>query len=161
MVSLFCILSLALLVLFGVKFVKALKEGMEYDEGPTGFYLVMVIIFGILSAVFLGWIFCLINTVGTGATIDKKIAMYEEENTSIEENIDVIVRSYMNFEASTYGQLKDKDAINLVSLFPELKSDTLVQQQINVYVSNNNKIKTLKEEKIDLSKEKWKLYFGR
>ena len=87
--------------------------------------------------------------------------MYEEENASIEESIDVTVRSYMDFEASTYGELKDKDAINLVSLFPELKSDTLVQKQIEVYVANNDKIKQLKEEKIDLSKSKWKLYFGR
>ena len=67
----------------------------------------------------------------------------------------------MDFEASTYGELKDKDAINLVSLFPELKSDSLVQKQIEVYLANNAKIKELKEDEIDLSKAKWKLYFGR
>ena len=87
--------------------------------------------------------------------------MYEEENASIEESIDVTVRNYMDFEASTYGELKDKDAINLVSLFPELKSDSLVQKQIEVYLANNAKIKELKEDEIDLSKAKWNLYFGR
>ena len=60
-----------------------------------------------------------------------------------------------------HKEFKDKDGINLVSLIPTLKSDTLVQKQIEVYVANNDKIKELKEEKIDLSKSKWKLYFGK
>lgn len=45
--------------------------------------------------------------------------MYEEENASIEKSINVTVKSYMDFEASTYEELKDKDAINLVSLLPD------------------------------------------
>ena len=160
MVSLFFILFLAILVFSIVQFIKYLKE-YDYDEGPAGFYLVMIIVFGILTAIFFIWTFSLINTVVTGSTIERKIAMYEEENASIEESIDVTVRNYMDFEASTYGELKDKDAINLVSLFPELKSDSLVQKQIEVYLANNAKIKELKEDEIDLSKAKWKLYFGR
>ena len=67
----------------------------------------------------------------------------------------------MDFETNTYSQLKAKDSISLVSLVPELKADTLVQKQIEVYLSNNAKIKELKEEQINLSKAKWKLYFGR
>lgn len=160
MVSLFFILFLGVLIFSIVRFVKALEK-YDYDEGPAAFYLTMSIIFGILTVIFFIWTFSLINTVGTGATIDRKITMYEEENAAIEESIDVTVKSYMDFEASTYIKLKDKDAINLVSLFPELKSDTLVQQQIEVYVANNHKIKELKEAQIDLSKAKWKLYFGR
>ena len=160
MVSLFFILFLAILVFSIVQFIKYLKE-YDCDEGPAGFYLVMIIVFGILTAIFFIWTFSLINTVVTGSTIERKIAMYEEENASIEESIDVTVRNYMDFEASTYGELKDKDAINLVSLFPELKSDSLVQKQIEVYLANNAKIKELKEDEIDLSKAKWKLYFGR
>lgn len=159
MVSLFFILFLAVLIFSIVRFVKLLEK-YDCDKGPAGFYLVMIVIFGILSVVFFIWTFSLVNTVATGSTIDRKIAMYEEENTSIEESIDITVRGYMDFEARTYGELKDKDAINLVSLFPELKSDTLVQQQVEIYVSNNKEIKYLKEEKINLSKAKWKLYFG-
>lgn len=160
MVSLFFILFLGVFIFSIKRFVKRLEK-YDYDEGPTGFYLIMSIIFGILTVIFFIWTFSLINTVGTGATIERKITMYEEENAAIEESIDVTVKSYMDFEASTYIELKDIDAINLVSLFPELKSDTLVQQQIGVYVANNQKIKELKEAQIDLSKAKWKLYFGR
>ena len=92
---------------------------------------------------------------------DKKIAMYEEENESIERSIEITVKRYMDYEASTYQKLKEEEAINLVPLIPELKSDALVQKQITIYVANNDKIKELKEEKIDLSKAKWQLYFGR
>lgn len=160
MVSLFFIIFLALTVFFVVRCIKEAKS--ENGDGDVCFgYFIVAIIAGIVSIIFLIWVFILINIVGTGYTIDNKIAMYEEENASIEESINVTVKSYMDFEASTYGELKDKDAINLVSLFPELKSDTLVQKQIEVYVANNDKIKELKEEKIDLSKLKWKLYFGK
>lgn len=165
MVSLFLVLFFAFFLFFTVKLLKVSKKkccnGSDEEIVTFTFYIIMVIIFSILTIIFFIWTFSLINTVGTGATIDQKIAMYQEENFAIEESIDVTVKSYMDFEASTYIELKDKEVINLVSLFPELKSDTLIQQQIEVYVSNNKKIKELKEAKIDLSKAKWKLYFGR
>lgn len=161
MVSLFFILFLAVFVFFTVKLVKELEKGYNRVEDVVIFNIVMMVIFGIITVIFFIWTFVLINTVGTGSTIERKIAMYQEENSAIEESIDITVKSYMDFETSTYIELKDKDAINLVSLFPELKSDTLVQRQIDVYVTNNKKIKELKEAHIDLSKAKWKLYFGR
>ncbi len=160
MVCLFFIISLAVAIFFFVKSIKEYNRNNEDTDESCG-YFVAAIIAGIISVPFLIWGLILIDEIANEYIIDNKIAMYEEENASIEESIDVTVRSYMDFEASTYGELKDKDAINLVSLFPELKSDTLVQKQIEVYVANNNKIKQLKEEKIDLSKSKWQLYFGR
>lgn len=90
-----------------------------------------------------------------------KLELTQKENASIEESIDMTVKSHMNYEASTYGELKDKDAMNLVSIIPELKSDELVQKQIEVYVNNRDKIKELKEKKIELSEKKWLLYFGK
>ena len=160
MVSLFFIICLVLTVFF---FMRVKKEGNSKngDEDMWMCYLTAAVIFCIVSIFFLIWVFTLINRVATGYTIDDKIAMYQEENAAIEESINVTVTGYMDFEASTYGELKDTDAINLVSLFPELQSDTLVQKQIEVYVTNNDIIKELKEEKINLSKLKWKLYFGR
>ena len=37
----------------------------------------------------------------------------------------------------------------------------LVQKQIEVYTTNNQKIKEFKEQKIDIVKDKWWLYFGK
>ena len=45
--------------------------------------------------------------------------------------------------------------------FPELKSNELVKKQMDVYVCNNDKIKKLKEEKLEYSVARWWLYFGK
>ena len=160
MVSLFFILSLVAVVFFVAMSIREYKSD-DGDDEVFIFYFVMALIFGIVSIALFIYDANLINKVGTAYTIDEKIAMYEVENTSIEESIDATVKNYMNFEATTYTEFKDEDALTLVSLFPELKSDSLVQQQIAVYIANSQKIKELKEEKIDLSKARFKLYFGR
>lgn len=99
--------------------------------------------------------------VKDGAVIDEKIAMYQKENTKIENQMDVLVSQYMKFETDTYGELKNESSITLVSLYPDLKSDELVKKQIEVYESNNKEIREMKEKKIDLKVLKWWLYFGK
>lgn len=100
------------------------------------------------------------NVIG-GRVIDSKITMYQEENKNIETQMDVLVEKYMNYESETLGELKGKSSITLVSLYPELKADELVKQQVSVYTSNNSLIKDLREKKINLSTWKWCLYFGK
>ncbi len=127
---------------------------ISYVFGGT---FLVTVIFGVFSFV------CIldnVNQLGEGRIIDNKIEMYEQENEEIERTINLAVQSYMDWEASTYANLKSKSAIDLVSMVPELKSDGLVQQQIQIYVENNEKIKELKEQRIDLGKCKWLLYFG-
>ena len=51
-------------------------------------------------------------------------------------------------------------AVTLVALYPELKSDTLVQSQIEVYTENNNMIKFLRDQQIKCNVSRWWLYFG-
>lgn len=114
----------------------------------------------VISLVAVVWGICLICDVATGFTIDEKIEMYEEENANIEKYINEIVDEYKDFEIETYSEWKDKDAMTAITFIPELKSDTLVQKQIEVYVQNKENIKSLKKEKIDLKVEKWMLYFG-
>lgn len=163
MTSLFFIIFLALTIFFakkGKKHEESMKGKINYDEKVSG-YTILAMFTGVISIVFLIWCIILIFIVGTEQTINAKISMYEEENTAIEESINDTVKNYMEFESKTYSDLKTEDAINLVSLFPELKADTLVQKQIELYISNNNSIKQLKEEKIDLSRAKWRLYFGK
>lgn len=95
---------------------------------------------------------------------DTKIAMYEEENTKIEQDIATIVKDYMNYEKDTYKiaseQIDSSSLLVLTELYPDLKSNELVKKQIDVYTENNNKIKQLKEEKINNQICKWWLYFG-
>ena len=93
--------------------------------------------------------------------IDKKIAMYEEENTKIEQQIADVVTQYQEYEAGIFTEVAPESAMTLVALYPELKSDTLVQSQIEVYVDNNKQIKELKCKTINTSVIRWWLYFGK
>lgn len=95
-------------------------------------------------------------------TIDQKIVMYQEENTSIETKVKETVRTFMNYEESTYKQLvEEADLTTLLVKYPDLNSNELVKTEVNLYIENNNKIKQLKEKKINITIYKWWLYFGK
>lgn len=162
MLSLLAILISLFLIFCIVIFVNALKKGESNSkEGVLIASGIAAVLSAIVTFFLVITVLELIYTVATTeATIDKKIALYEESNSVIEERISSAVSAYMDFEASTYGELQATDAITLVSLFPELKSDALVQQQIEIYVKNNQELLQLKEAKINLTKQKWLLYFG-
>lgn len=98
--------------------------------------------------------------INDSQTINPKITMYQQENQTIEEKMDVLVKEYMKFEKDTFEDCKGESSITLISLYPKLKSDKLVKQQLDIYIKNNNKIKKLKETKINLKPSKWWLYFG-
>lgn len=93
--------------------------------------------------------------------------MYEEENNNIQNSVSQIVESYKNYEQNTYSEslksidTNNTDIIVLTQLYPELKSNEMVNKQIDIYQENNNKIKGLKEEKINNEIAKWWLYFGK
>ena len=103
----------------------------------------------------------LLISVITRTGIDKKIAMYEEENTKIEQQIADVVTQYQEYEAGIFTEVSPESAMTLVALYPELKSDTLVQSQIEVYADNNKQIKELKCKAINASVLRWWLYFGK
>ena len=99
--------------------------------------------------------------IGFPYNVDKKIAMYEEYNTDIENKVKETVRAYMNYEESTYKELvADADLTTLVIKYPELNSNELVKSEIELYKENNNKIMELKEAQINKSVMAWWLYFG-
>lgn len=108
--------------------------------------IVVVLLFG-----------CVVDRIG----IDKKIAMYEEENVGIEQQIVDVVKQYQEYETGIFKDVAPEGAMALVALYPEFKSDTLVQSQIEVYVENNKAIKELKSMTINASFYRWWLYFGK
>lgn len=93
--------------------------------------------------------------------IDDAIAMYEEENAEIEEQITVIVDNYMKHESDVFENVGSDSPVVLAQLYPELKADTLVNSQIDIFVKNNENIKGLKLRKINASVYRWWLYFGK
>lgn len=108
----------------------------------------------ILVVVLLG---CVVDRVG----IDKKIALYEEENTKIEQQIADVVNQYQEYESGIFTKVAPEGVMTLITLCPELKSNTLIQSQIEVYAENNKTIKELKNMTVNASFYRWWLYFGK
>ena len=94
------------------------------------------------------------------AVIDDKIEMYQEENQKIETQIAETVQQYREYESGIFTKVAPESSVTLVALYPELKADTLVQKQIEIYIANNEKIKALKESDITGDVKRWWLYFG-
>lgn len=116
---------------------------------------------GLIGFIALIGIFVNIGLLVRGRTLDDKIAMYEQENTAIEQSVDVLVKDYYKHESDTYSSLKPENAVLFASAYPELQSNELATKQLEIYVENNNKIKELKEDQINLSRNRFWLYFGR
>ena len=123
------------------------------------FYWMLNIIGGILVCITLlaGLIVGIIYS--NSMVIDDKIALYEEENTNIEQSVSLLVEEYKNYESSTFEDLMMEDLTVVFSVYPELKSNELVVEQIKLHVANNAKIKKLKEKKLDYRVCEWWLFF--
>lgn len=118
------------------------------------------VIGGFAEIVFMiAWLVLLISNSEL-MVIDEKIAMYEEENAKIENQIAATVQQYQEYEKEIFTEVSPDSAITLISVYPELKSDKLVQSQIEMYVRNNENIKALKEQKIGGAVVRWWLCFG-
>lgn len=137
-----------------------IKDEHTYENESV--YLTLNIIGGIVVFV------SLIATIVVGAKVSKSmviedtIQLYQSENQEIENQIKILADDYMKYESETFEKYKieDSDAITIVSLFPELKTNMIIGKQIEVYVSNKEQIKELKAEKLSYKVYKWWLYFG-
>ena len=143
-----------LTIILGVILYDKLDSGK--DEIGTMFQIAGAVATMISTIVAIVLLICVLNRVN----IDKKIALYEEENAKIEQQIADTVKQYQEYETGIFTEVSPEDSITLVALYPELKSDTLVQSQIEVYVENNKAIKELKSSAINASVYRWWLYFG-
>lgn len=103
--------------------------------------------------------------LGIGASqsmvIDDQIALYEDVNQQIDNSIYEMVVQYQGYEEGTFEKLKGTTADTLISLYPELKTDILVNSQMEIYVNNQREILKLKEYRIKLRVVRWWLYFGK
>ena len=139
------VIAVALIVL------AVLNEDLAEGFGILGCLIGFIALIGI---------FVNIGFLVYGRTLDDKIAMYEQENAAIEQSVDVLVKDYYKHESDTYSSLKPENAVLFASAYPELQSNELATKQLEIYVENNNKIKGLKEDQINLSRNRFWLYFG-
>lgn len=133
----------------------------SYSDAQTFGGTAMIVIGAIATTIVLIASLVQIGSLVQISVIDEKIAMYEEQNADIEEQIEAVVKQYQEYESGIMTEIGDKDSyITLVSLYPELKADALVGKQIEVYLNNNENIAALKNQKLNERVYRWWLYFG-
>lgn len=94
-------------------------------------------------------------------TIDEQIVLCEQNNETLEDQISKVIDQYLSHEKDTLVSLKPEEKIFFASVtYPELKSNTLIQQQIDLYQKNKEKIYDLKTQKINRKVTAWCLFFG-
>lgn len=125
------------------------------DAGVTVFSLalialVIVVIIGLFN----------VGKIVKANTLEQKIAVYQEEMANIENSINPVVQNYLDHEKETYTALTPDNAVIFASIYPELSSNEIVQQQLNIYNQYLISIKNLKLEIAEISTAKWWLYFG-
>ena len=112
-------------------------ECLTFLSGLVGFILLIAVLV------------CTYEYYETITLVDQRIQLYAEQNKDIENKVGLVVDKYLEHEKNTYATLKPKTKITLASTYPELQSNKLVQQQIQLYNENNKKITDCKLQKIN------------
>lgn len=149
-----------ILLIFGICILMVVGGSILYDKFDTDTYCNLAIFGAALGFVSFIAIIALGINVKSLSVIDDRIAMYEEENARIEQQIADVVEQYQKYETDIFREVAPESAVTMVSLYPELKSDSLVQAQIEVYTENNKTIKNLRDQQIKGNVYRWWLYFG-
>lgn len=145
-----------LLVILGIILIRKDCSNVQWGIGSS---LVFIFSLGVLISIVCGCI-CIYDA-SQSMVIDERIAMYQEENKSIETSINTIVENYQDYEKDVFNNVKNESIIVIATqIYPELKSNELVKKQLDIYVANNKKIKQLKTQQLDYKVSKWWLYFG-
>ena len=92
--------------------------------------------------------------------IDTKIEYLTEQNAQIDDEIKLIVASYQDHELEFYKEFENVSSTTLITLYPEIKSNELVNKQLEIYFANQQEIKELELKKIDGGVIRWWMCFG-
>ena len=154
-----------LLVLLGIFLVLLIIGIIWLSKDDSDGAIACATVGGLFSVIIIITMIFVTNNVIAFNNMNERIAIYQEENKRIEEQIKTTVEAYQEYEKEIFGNIDLENItadklIVLTSIYPELKSDTLVQELISVYVENNNQIKELKAKKLDYKVSCWWLYFG-
>ena len=161
------IIFMIVIMLFAIKSyrkeISKMKKTYGYitesmDEYPIVQIVTAIICFVIIIVSFLFSIISAVDILGESATRNN-ITMYEMENEKIESSVSELIEKYMNYESDIFNDMENKSDMILVSLYPDLKSDELVKQQIEIYNENNAEIKELKEKLNNLETMKKIVFF--
>ena len=154
MLIIFLLISLSL-------FVSGLLVLLLTEYGEDNPYSYIGMFFGGISTLAIAIIMIVGGVIiSQNRIIDTKIEMYVEENTNIETSVTTTVEKYLEHEFNIFDSLQGENIQTLLVVYPEINSNELVKKQIEIFVENNNKIRQLKEQKLNIEVWKWWVYFG-
>ena len=86
-------------------------------------------------------------------TINSRLAVLEEQNTTVLTQVEPIIQQALNYESSTYKDLKldVNKLIIFAQMYPELKANDFLRMQIDIILANQEEIKQLKLDKASLN----------
>lgn len=128
----------------------------EEDGWLGGVVFPAMVAVGLLVTIVVG-----VVKISTATKIDRQIEMCVEENANIEQQITITVERYLEHELNVYDTLQGESITTLLVVYPEINGNELVKRQMDIFVANNDKIRELKNEKLNLSTWKFLVYFGR
>lgn len=87
------------------------------------------------------------------STINSRLAVLEEQNTTVLTQVEPIIQQALNYESSTYKDLKldVNKLIIFAQMYPELKANDFLRMQIDIILCNQQEIKQLKLDKATLN----------
>jgi len=87
------------------------------------------------------------------STINSRLAVLEEQNTTVLTQVEPIVQQALNYESSTYKDLKldVNKLIIFAQMYPNLKANDFLRIQIDIILCNQQEIKQLKLDKASLN----------
>ena len=86
-------------------------------------------------------------------TINSRLAVLEEQNTTVLTQVEPIIQQALNYESGTYKDLKldVNKLIIFAQMYPELKANDFLRMQIDLILCNQQEIKQLKLDKASLN----------
>ena len=134
------VIGLALLF-WGLHLYHARKNG---DDEPG---IIRSIIGGITALVsIIGALVMFIEINNIDRIDGLRLAYLRENNIEIEERVQKAIADYQAYEKETYADHKPtigSDITVAVSMYPQLKSDTMVQALLETYINNNAEIRQI------------------
>ena len=87
------------------------------------------------------------------STINSRLAVLEEQNTTVLIQVEPLVQQALEYESSTYKDLKldVNKLIIFAQMYPNLKANDFLRMQIDIILCNQQEIKQLKLDKASLN----------
>jgi hypothetical protein len=87
------------------------------------------------------------------STINSRLAVLEEQNTTVLTQVEPLVQQALDYESNTYKDLKldVNKLIIFAQMYPDLKANDFLHKQIEIILANQEEIKQLKLNRASLN----------